>query len=318
MFILSFQTTFLASLQILMMALVGYVLIRKRMINEEALGTFSWLVINVFLPSFILSQLLGNFSFQLYPNWWIFPLLSFAVTLGGFAVGQVVLLCYKEAAAKKEFLSLVSFQNSGYLPLILVATLFSPEQAQILYVYIFLFLIGFDLVLWSWGVRVLARQPIEKFEIRNLIHSPVVAILASLVMIAWGFQKFVPLFIMKPLKMLGDCTLPLAMIVLGGNLAALRASEFKSREIGLVLMIKLLVLPLVALSVVLIFRMDFLIGFLIVLEAAVPSAVSLSVIARHYKIEEGLINQALFLGHLACVVTIPVFLMLYTRLRGGF
>ena len=141
MFALSFQTTFLAALQILVMALVGYFLIRKRLIQEEALGTLSWLVINVFLPSFIFSQLLGNFSFQLYSHWWIFPLLSFAVTLSAFAIGRLVLLCcYKEGIAQKEFLSLVSFQNSGYLPLILVATLFSPEQAQILYVYIFLFL----------------------------------------------------------------------------------------------------------------------------------------------------------------------------------
>jgi predicted permease len=288
------------------------------MIGEESLGTFSWLVINVFLPSFIVSQLLGNFSFQLYSNWWIFPLVSFAVTFSGLAIGQAVLLCYPQMTAKKEFISLVSFQNSGYLPLILVATLFSPEQAQILYVYIFLFLIGFDLVLWSWGVRILTRRTVEKFELKNFIHSPVVAILTSLVVIALGLQKFVPLFIMKPLKMLGDCTLPLAMIVLGGNLAALRAPGFKSREIGLALMAKLVILPLAALAIVLIFRMDFLIGFLVVLEAAVPSAVSLSVIARHYKIEEGLINQALFLGHLACVVTIPVFLMLYTRLRGAF
>ncbi len=317
MFVLSFQTTFLATLQILFLGAVGYFLVKRGIVDEDGLRLFSRLIINLFLPSFIFSQLLGNFRFELYPNWWIFPILSFAVTLIGFLVSQLVFLLNKNKIPfKKEFVALVAFQNSGYLPLILVATLFSSQQAQILYVYIFLFLIGFDLILWSWGVKVLAHHSPEKFELKNLTHSPVAAIVVSLFMVWVGLEKIVPSVILKPIKMLGDCTLPLAMIVMGGNLARLESLEKRPSGLSLVMMTKLIVLPLIASIVVLILRVDFLVGFLFVLEAAVPSAISLSVIAHHYRAEENFINQALFWGHLMCIFTLPVFLMFYTRLRG--
>lgn len=318
MFPLSFQSTFLAAFQILLMGGCGYFLGRRKIIHEDGLGLLSGLVIHFFLPCFILSQFLGNFSFQLYKNWWIFPLLSFAMTLCAFILAKAVCLLEKDVTHRKEFLSLVSFQNSGYIPLMLVATLFSIEGARILNVYIFLFLIGFDLVLWLLGVWMLTRHRIEKFELKNMVSSPVVAIAASLLLVFLGAPRFIPTEVMKPLKMFGDCTLPLAMIIMGGNLARFKITDVHIPEIFLLVMTKLVLLPLLALSVVSIFKMDFWVGFLIVLEAAVPSAVSLSVIARHYKIEEAFINQGLFFTYLFSVATIPIFLMLYSNLRGSF
>lgn len=318
MFNLSFQSTFLATFQILLMGGCGYFLTRRKVINEDGLGLLSGLVIHFFLPCFILAQFLGNFSFQLYKNWWVFPLLSFVVTSCAFVLAKTICFFQKEVTHRKEFLSLVSFQNSGYIPLMLVATLFSIEEARILNVYIFLFLIGFDLALWLLGVWILTRHRIEKFELKNMVSSPVVAIAASLLLVFWGAPRFIPPEVMKPLKMFGDCTLPLAMIIMGGNLARIKITDVRIPEIFLLLLTKLLLLPLLALSAVMIIKMDFWVGFLIVLEAAVPSAVSLSVIAHHYKIEEAFINQGLFFTHLLSVVTIPVFLMMYWNLMGSF
>ena len=310
---LSFQTTFSATSQILLMGGCGYFLMRQKIIQEEGLQMFSGLVVNFFLPCFILNQFLKNFDFALYPHWWIFPLISFGVTLSGFAVGQAMIHFFSEITFKKEFVSLVSFQNSGYLPLILVTTIFPAQQAQTLYVYICLFLIGFDLVLWSLGVWSLTSRKAKRFELKNIIHSPVVTIFIALALVSLGVQKWIPDLVLKPLKLFGDCTLPLSMLVVGGNLAGLKFSQMDFREIGFFLMAKLVILPLFALILVTALHLDPLIGFLIVLEAAVPSADSLSVIAKHYKIEERFINQGLVISHLASIITIPIFLMLYAN-----
>ena len=110
--------------------------------------------------------------------------------------------------------------------------------------------------------------------------------------------------------------IPLSMIVVGGNLACLKISEMNPREIFLVTAAKLILFPLLALIVLTLKPVDYWTGFLIVLETAVPSSVSLSVISRHYHVEEVFINQGLVFTHLACVVTIPVFLMLYGIFMG--
>ena len=318
MFNLSFQSTFLATFQILLMGGCGYFLTKRKIIDENGLGLLSRLVIDFFLPCLIFNQLIQNFSFQLYPNWWQFPLLSFTITLSGFIVSQIVLFSCKGITYKKAFRALMTFQNAGYIPLILVATLFSAEQTKMLFVYIFLFTIGFDLLLWSFGVWLLTRHKMERFELKNFFHSPAIVILISLGLIALGLQKFIPMFVLKPVKLFGDCAIPLSMIVVGGNLACLKVSEMKPREIFLIVATKLILFPLLTLIVLMLKPVDYWVGFLILLETAVPSSVSLAVISRHYKVEEVFINQGLVFTHLGCVFTIPVFLILYGRMFTGF
>ncbi len=317
-FILTFKTTFLATLEIFLMGSVGYFLVKKKIIDHNGLVILSKLVIRLFFPLFSFSQLTTHFSFTAYANWWVFPLISLSITLGGFAVGWLMISLFKRIPFKKEFISLVGFQNSGFIPLILVATMFAGEKAQQLYVSIFLFLIGFDLVMWSFGVWFLTKSKVRKFEITNLLYSPFSGIVVSLFLIYFGWHQLIPQALTKPIKMFGDCALPMAVLVVGGNLATIDIFGTNKKEIFLVVLTKLIVFPLLALLCVLFFNIQGLIGFLIVLEASVPSANSLSVIARHYKIDDQLINQGVFFTNVASIVTLPVFLTLYMQLTSFF
>jgi predicted permease len=111
--------------------------------------------------------------------------------------------------------------------------------------------------------------------------------------------------------MIGDCTLPLAMFVVGGSLAMIRVKNVDVKTMGLLLLVKLVILPLLGLALVARLQLPELIGLLIILELAVPPATTLSVITRHYKKEDLLISQGIFFGHLVSLVTLPVFLSLY-------
>lgn len=313
---LSLGTTLLAIFQVFLMGAAGYFLVKKNIIDDRGLDLLSKLVISLFLPFFTFNQLIQRFNFEAYPHWWIFPVMSFGITLTGFLVGRLMLFCLRGTSSGKEFVSLVAFQNSGYLPLLLVATMFSPNEAQELFISIILFLIGFDLVFWSFGVWFLTKQKVKKFELVNFLASPLGAILLSLLLISLGAQKFIPQTFLKPVKMFGDCALPLAMMVVGGNLAQIKITDGNRKDVFWVILAKLIILPSLALVFTVGLHIKGFIGFLIVLEAAVPSATSLSVVSRYYKIEDKLINQGIFFTYMASLVTIPVFLIAYARLTG--
>lgn len=313
---LTLETTVLAIFQIFLMGAAGYLLVKKKIIDDSGLNLLSKLVVTLFLPFFTFNQLIQRFNFQLYPKWWIFPLMSFGITLSGFLVGRFLLILRRKTVFKKEFISLVAFQNSGYVPLLLVATMFPGPQAQELFIFILLFLVGFDSVFWSLGVWLLTRSKIKKFELVNLLASPLGAVATSLFLIALGLERFIPEVLLKPVKMFGDCALPLAMVVVGGNLARITVSFGNKKDVFWVILGKLVILPVLALFLTSAFQIKGLIGFLIVLEAAVPSATSLSVVTRYYKIEDKLINQGIFFTYLASLVTIPVFLYAYAWLVG--
>jgi malate permease and related proteins len=335
LFNLSLKTTMLGMVQILILGGIGFLLVKRQFLKEDGLSVLSKLVIELTLPFLIFSQLITGFNFSLYRNWWWFPLISLAITLAGFGVGKIMVMCYPTIKEKRAFISLVGFQNSGYLPLVLFAAMFPGGQAQQLLIYLFLFLMGFNLIIWSLGVwyltpnqpagdspapsnsltRILPAwlkmQSMNNFELVKLFSPPVVATVASLLLVALGLNRLIPAAFIKPIKMIGECTPALAMVVVGGNLAAIPFMKIDGREIVHLIFAKLLFLPVLAFIILLFLRPPPLVGLLIITQAAMPSATSLSLMARHYKIEERVINQGVLFSHLVSIVTVPLFLSLF-------
>jgi len=62
------------------------------------------------------------------------------------------------------------------------------------------------------------------------------------------------------------------------------------------------------------FKIAGLLGFLIVLQLAMPPATNLSLIVRQYRQNDCLVSQGVFYGHMISIITIPVFLSLYFML----
>lgn len=311
MFFESFRITGLAVAQIFFICAIGYFWVRKGFIGTDGLDSMSRLTLHITLPFLIFCQLIRDFDFNLYGNWWLFPLISVAIIALGLGLGAVFAAFISGREHKNQFLTLTTFQNSGYLPLGLVAALLPGDQADTMFIYIFLFLLGFNIVIFSLGVYMLSFSKEKRFNAGSLLNPPVVATVLTLVLIYFGLNKSVPEFIFKPLSMVGDCTLPLSMFVVGGNLALIRLKNINTKAIVLMSLVKLIIMPGLGLIFVLALKLPYLLGLLILIELAVPPATFLSVFIRHYKKEDLLISQGLFFGHALSLITLPIFLSLY-------
>jgi len=310
----SFKIIGSAVAQIFLLGAIGYFLMKMKLLGETGLDILSRLVVEITLPILIFCQLVKDFRFDLYPNWWIFPLMSLLITVAGLLLGYIFIAFIKGHQHKMQFLSLITFQNSGYLPLALIAALLPKEKIGTMFIYLFLFLLGFNLIIWSFGVYMLSLHERKKFELGSLFSPPVIATLVSLVIVFFGINKFIPDTVLRPLRLVGDCTLPLAMFVVGGSLAPIHLKHIDKKAILLMVLAKLVILPLLGLGLIMKFKLPELIGLLIIMQLAVPPATSLSVIARHYKKEDLLISQGIFFGHIVSLVTLPIFLSLYFTL----
>jgi predicted permease len=310
-FLDSFKVAFSAVAQIFLLGAIGYFLVKRNIIGQEGLSSLGRLVVKVTLPLLILCQLIKDFSFSLYPYWWIFPLISIAITAVGIGAGVLCVGLFKGRSYKFEFLSLTGFQNSGYLPLALIGALLPAEKINTMFIYLFLFLTGFNLVMFSLGAYMLSFHKNRKFELGSLFSMPVIATIIGLLVVWLGWQRFIPQELLKPLRMAGDCTIPLAMLVVGGNIAQIRLDEIDLKAVVLVSLVKLVILPFLGLLLVGRLKAPELIGLLIIMQLAMPPATLLSVITAHYKKESPLISQGIFFGHIISIFTIPVFLSLY-------
>jgi len=301
-------------LEIFILGACGFVMIRKRFLDEAGLKFLMRLVVEFLLPLFIFTKTIKSFSFTLYPNWWVFTLVGLIINLAGFIIAYFWLGIFKTVSSESErrqFVSMVGFQNCGYMPLILAATLLSAFEAEQMYIYIFLLLLGFNVVIWSFGVWFLSGHSIKKFELGSMFSPPVLATVLSMVLIGLGWDKFIPKFVFEPAQMLGNCLLPLAMIVTGGNLAIVSLNNVKRWVITNVVFLKLILLPILALAIFWFIKPVYLVGIFILLQVAMPSANSLSLITWHYKQDDTIISHGIFFTHLFCILSIPFWLIIY-------
>ena len=73
-------------------------------------------------------------------------------------------------------------------------------------------------------------------------------------------------------------------------------------------LLKLVALPLLAVLVVLRWHLCSLLGVFIVLEAAMPSAATLPIVAHLHEADSAFISQGVFITHIASIITVPFWL----------
>jgi hypothetical protein len=299
-------------LQIFFLGAIGFILVRKKVISGEGVTGLTKLLIEVVFPALIFWQIITKFDFSQFPHWWMISLLSIVITVLGIGIGYIFSYSIKDKQAKREFMCLVGFQNAGYLPLTLLGWIVPKEQLSTMLIYLFLFLLGFNLVIWSWGVFFLSAHKAKHFSMGSLFSPPVVATLAGFVCIILKIHQVIPNFILSPLGMLGNCSFPLAVIVIGASLAELYAGKsFAVGQMARLVLAKLIIMPLIGLVIIMYVKLPYLISLLLILELSMPSATTLAIVARKYGQKEMLISQGVFITHVVSLATLAVFLTLF-------
>ena len=313
MLTISFQTAFIAIFQIFLVGAVGFFLVRRRLLDEAGLKVLSWLSINVTFPFFIFYQIVSHFDPASQTHWWAYPLINVGLGLTGLLItGLITMLLGKKD--RREWMAVSGFHNAGYIPLLLVTMLPLGQGPQELYAYIILTIIGFDLCLWSLGVWLIGYHKKPKISVSNFINPPLISMFLAFGLVLLGFKTFLPEIVMKPVKIMGDDALAIAMITIGGNLALTHFHKIQWKQISGAVVIKLLILPALALLFLKFAHVESLWGLILIIQACMPTSITLSIIARYYdNPRQDLINQTIFLTHVFCGLTIPVFLALYGR-----
>ncbi len=309
----SFQTSFTAVAQIFAVGAVGFFLVKRRLLNQESLKLLSVLSINVSFPFFIFNRIISNFDPVLQPHWWQFPFINVGLVMTGILVAGSIAF-FSRRKQPREWTAASVFHNAGYIPLLFI-TMLPGDQPKVLYPYVLLTILGFDTCLWSIGVWLVAYHRKATITWRNFINPPLIAMFTALIFVLLGWKGFFPDLVLKPVRIIGDSALALAILTIGGNLALTSFKEFQWKDVMGAVSLKLLLLPVLALILLRFVPVESTFGFILILQACMPTSITLSVIARYSDSpNQDFLNQVIFLTHLLCILTIPIFLSLYDHL----
>ena len=304
-----------AAVPVFSIAVVGLLLRRANWLTEQADQSLLRVAINVLFPCLILDSTLGNPAVSRINNLLLAPTVGFATVVVGLLIagGAAGIAGLKSKRERGTFSVTVGIYNYSYVPLPLAWMLFGQETVGVLFVHN----LGVEVAMWTIGVMMLGAGAGRGW--RQLINPPLIAIAGAVAINAVGLDAFVPKVAHSTFHWLGQCAIPMSLILIGAVIAD-HLHEFQSRAgwrvIGTAVVLRVCILPMMFLVLAKYLPASMELKHVIVLEAAMPSAVFPIVMARVYGGDPATALRVVIGTSAVGLVTIPFWVQLGLRFIG--
>lgn len=286
---------------IIFLILIGYIAKRIGLLKSEDSITLNKIVINIALPSLIF---LAMFGADLSNIKILLPITLICIITGSLCGLLVYIFSRVNGYSKKTKWTLVGTSalfNSGFLgyPVVLgifgaaglVRAVFYDMGSTILFLCLgILFILIFEGTYTSIIKRTLLFPP---------LWGIILGILANILHLNPGF---IPLNV---LKYLSGAAIPIIMISLGLSLEAGGLKNYFGAA-SFVTVTRLMISPLIAISLVYILGLHGLEGTVTVVEAGMPSAMLSLVLAATYDLDINAAAACIFLSTVVSMITLPI------------
>jgi predicted permease len=317
----AFTTAFIGTVPavtvIFLIIFASGVMVRRGMISQNQIDGLSSATVKIFLPCLIFAKIVQTLDPGKQPGWWTLPLAGVVMALVGTGLGAVVFA--GQLPEKRSMLPVAGMQNAGYLVLPIGLALF-PESFDTFAVYVFLFILGYNPILWSLGKILITGDVGARPGWRDLLTAPLLANIVAIAVALSGAGALLPKPLLGAVDLLGTAAVPVAALVLG---AVLGGIDFNLRscfpDAVRAMSVKLLALPaLTALVLHLthLHTVNPLLAEFFIIESAAAPAVALVLQVRTYGGDERRVGSAMFFSYLACTVTLPAWVAVWRMIVG--
>lgn len=310
---MQFPGAFNELIVLFLVIIVGYISAKRGLFDDIANKKVSKFVINVTLPALILSSVMGDTDLGSSRE----LIQAVELAIGYYAaiillsLPLVKLLRIKDNIGIFQFM--VIFSNIAFIGFPVVKSMYG--EAAIFYASIFN--LPFNLLLFTLGIALIKRDhrekhAREKLKLMKILNPGVAAGLFA--MLIFLFKLKFPTFIVDSVKMVGNITTPMSLIIIGASLATIPIREvFKDKRLYFFSFVKLIILPVLLLLLLKpLITNDMILGVAVIL-AGMPVASISVMLCNEYDGNSELATKATFITTLFSVITIPVLtFLMYT------
>jgi len=297
----------LAVLPVFVIAVIGIAMRKANWLTEQADQSLLKVTINVLSPALIFDSIMNNEALKQFSNVVLPPLVGFGTVALGTGIGWLFAR-FAKFDDRKTVATLAicaGIYNYGYIPVPLVTTLFDRETLGVLFVHN----VGVELSFWTLAVAVLGGKSGRGWK--QFLNPPVLAIIVSLSLNALGGHEIIPRFILISAKMLGQCAVPMGIILVGA-MTADHLKEFRSatgfKSIVTSCILRLGILPIFFLLLAKYLPCSVELKRVIIVEGAMPTATFTVILARHYGGDASTAVRALIATSALSLITIPLWI----------
>jgi predicted permease len=313
---ITFLTVLGVVLPVFGIALVGLIIRGLNWLTEEADQSLLRVNINLLYPCLIFDAALGNPALFKWTNLVVAPLVGFGTVACGIAIALWAgrLTGLKSAREQRTFGLTVGLYNYGYVPIPLAMLLFGNQTTGVLFVHN----VGVETAVWTLGVVLLTGAG-WKQDWTQIVNAPLVAIVVALLFNWTGLDSHFPKPVLTGIHLLGQCSIPMALILIGAVVADY-LNQFHSaagwRVIAAAVLLRIGLLPVLFLLLAKVLPVSLELKHVIMLQAAMPSAVFPIIMSRHYAGDLPTALRVILSTSAVGLLTIPVWIRLGLSLLG--
>lgn len=293
--------------------IAGFVVAKLKVVSSSATGILSKLENSIFIPALVLGTFMTNFTSE-----------RLGVAGSFFLVGAVVIaitipvaillsrLCSKDAYIRKIYTYGLAFSNFGFMGNAVVSALF-PE----IFMEYLIFVLPFWIMIYVWGVPELlvpSEKEVKtvKDRLKSLANPMFGAMLIGMVIGISGIKM--PSFVTDSVGVLGDCMSPIAMLLTGMTIAKIDlAKTFKNFSVYIVSIIRLILIPAVAIAVLIFIPCDKAMAMCIVCSLAMPLGLNTIVVPSAYGNDTSVAAGMALISHILSCATIPLVFAVFEK-----
>ena len=304
-------SSFRAVATLLFIGVIGAWMITRKMVKENFFSLLSPLALEIALPALVFTNIINNFNPAEKTNWWMMPLWWIFFTIISFAV-TLIGVFFAKSENKREFGISLFYQNGIFFPLAILAGMFGRNSEYI--IDLFLFVIFYASFFFTTSFLFFSSR--GKIQWKKVLHPVFAATVLAVFFKLTGFNVYIPSFVISSLEMVGAMSIPLLMIILGGNILIdfRQMGELYVKEIVKFLIFKNLIMPIIMLGIIILIKPSYNIALILMIESAMPPVTSVPLVTDRSGGNRSVVNQFLLSSFLFSLISIPLMMYLFNRL----
>jgi hypothetical protein len=319
-----FNITLQSVAALLAIGLLGFWIIKRRIIPENILQFLAVLAIDIALPCIVFVNIINQFSPSSSINWWQYPLcwLAFSAII---LILSLITMFVSAKATRREFAISLFFQNGLFFPFIVITGIFGSTNPYVAVLFIFIAL--HPTLFFSTNHLFFKRnniqtdkglkenEPRSRIRLGRIVNPVLVStVLAASVKLS-GMEKYLPTFVLTVFQMVGGMSMPLLMLILGGSLYV----DFQTKgpiyikEVMKFVLIKNIIFPLAFITMLAFVRPAYPVALIMFLESAVPPITAIPIYTQRHGGNSSITNQFILASFVFSILSVPLMFNLFTR-----
>ena len=279
--------------------LAGVILVKSGLFNRETLQPVAKFVLRMGLPLLIFTNIINGVERKVLLNSGVIMVSAFLFYVAMFFISMGIARIFHVKGKQAQIYQAMSmFGNIGFMGIPIITSIY-PENGIL---YVSVFSIVDQLVLWTLGVKLTAPEGEGKFDPGKLVNPASIGIVTAIFMILTGLK--LPVLLNTALQKIGSTATPLAMIYLGGIFACVPMKDGLRRgELYGIVFSKMIFVPMIMYVIMGFSGMSAAMRMTIALIAGMPVMASIAMMVTPSDSEYAM--GGIFITTIGSLVTLP-------------